>query len=124
MNPKVHQRHRRQFGFRPADATIVPTCNPDASKIWKFRGKYVLDLARRARSMCCSETDAEKKAGVPQIEVTPELIGFLSAPNELLVERVEAVISSWLSRNWSEVRDGAYPEMCELTRQLQCVLCS
>jgi len=37
------------------------------------------------------------------------------------VSKVSAVISGWLTRNWSEVRDGAYPEMDDLTRELRLV---
>lgn len=36
---------------------------------------------------------------------------------------VKRVVSDWLSRNWSEIRDGADPEIEELTRSLQLVLC-
>ena len=46
----------------------------------------------------------------------------ISTPDDIIVERVGAVISSWMTRNWSEVQEGAYPEMQALTRELQRVL--
>lgn len=40
-----------------------------------------------------------------------------------IVERVEDVISHWISRNWWDIKDGTYlPEMAELTRDLQSAL--
>ena len=68
------------------------------------------------------ETDAcakHTKLGAPP-NVSPAT--EISTPDDIMVEQVRAVVSSWLSRNWSEVQEGAYPEMPELTHELQCLL--